>query len=61
MESSLHNFEESTYENGADRGYFEIEQGVQKVNGTSKSWLTIRIMPKGQAFIIDKLRKQQAS
>ena len=49
------------YQEYIDRGYFEIAQGVRQVNGQSKSWLTIRITPKGQAFIIDKLRKQQAS
>ncbi|MBT2634582.1 phage regulatory protein/antirepressor Ant [Bacillus sp. ISL-26] len=49
------------YQEYIDRGYFEIAQGVRQVNGSSKSWLTIRITPKGQAFIIDKLRKQQAS
>ena len=48
------------YQEYIDRGYFEIAQGVRQVNGSSKSWLTIRITPKGH-FIIDKLRKQQAS
>ncbi|WP_340639580.1 Rha family transcriptional regulator [Bacillus atrophaeus] len=49
------------YQEYIDRGYFEIAQGVREVNGSSKSWLTMRITPKGQAFIIDKLKKQQAS
>ncbi|MDQ4709370.1 phage regulatory protein/antirepressor Ant [Bacillus subtilis] len=48
------------YQEYIERGYFEIAQGVRDVNGTPKSWLTMRITPKGQAFIINKL-KQQAS
>ncbi|MCY8199833.1 phage regulatory protein/antirepressor Ant [Bacillus subtilis] len=48
------------YQEYVERGYFEIAQGVRDVNGTPKSWLTMRITPKGQAFIINKL-KQQAS
>ncbi|KAF1341669.1 Rha family transcriptional regulator [Bacillus subtilis] len=48
------------YQAYIERGYFEIAQGVRDVNGTQKSWLTMRITPKGQAFIINKL-KQQAS
>lgn len=49
------------YQEYIERGFFEIAQGVRQVNGTPKSWLTMRITPKGQAFIINKLRKQQAS
>ncbi|MEK4220000.1 phage regulatory protein/antirepressor Ant [Bacillus sp. FSL L8-0222] len=49
------------YQEYIERGYFEIAQGVRQVNGTPKSWLTMRITPKGQAFIINKLKKQQAS
>lgn len=49
------------YQEYIERGFFEIAQGVRQVNGTPKSWLTMRITPKGQAFIINKLKKQQAS
>ncbi|MED4844115.1 phage regulatory protein/antirepressor Ant [Bacillus atrophaeus] len=49
------------YQEYIERGYFEIAQGVRQINGTPKSWLTMRITPKGQAFIINKLKKQQVS
>ncbi|MCM3191333.1 phage regulatory protein/antirepressor Ant [Bacillus subtilis] len=49
------------YQEYIERGYFEIAQGVRDVKGTPKSWLTMRITPKGQAFIINKLKKQQVS
>ncbi|ASS70080.1 Rha family transcriptional regulator [Bacillus atrophaeus] len=49
------------YQEYIERGYFEIAQGVRQINGTPKSWLTMRITSKGQAFIINKLKKQQVS
>ncbi|MCY9112047.1 Rha family transcriptional regulator [Bacillus atrophaeus] len=49
------------YQEYIERGFFEIAQGVRQINGTPKSWLTMRITPKGQAFIINKLKKQQVS
>ncbi|KLV15503.1 Rha family transcriptional regulator [Bacillus altitudinis] len=49
------------YQEYVNRGYFEIAQGVREVNGSSKAWLTMKITPKGQAYIINRLKKQQAS
>lgn len=49
------------YQEYIERGFFEIAQGVRQISGTPKSWLTMRITPKGQAFIINKLKKQQVS
>ncbi len=43
-----------------EKGYFEIAQGVkQKPNGESFTWTTTYVTPKGQAYIIDRLKKEQ--
>ncbi|MDA2214050.1 phage antirepressor [Bacillus cereus] len=43
-----------------ERGYFEIAQGVkQKPNGEAFTWTTTYVTPKGQAYIIDRLKKEQ--
>ncbi|PGC72647.1 BRO family protein [Bacillus wiedmannii] len=43
-----------------DSGYFEVVQGVkEKPNGESFTWLTPYVTPKGQAYIIDRLKKEQ--
>ncbi|HDR7533025.1 TPA: phage antirepressor KilAC domain-containing protein [Bacillus anthracis] len=43
-----------------DSGYFEVVQGVkEKPNGENFTWLTPYVTPKGQAYIIDRLKKEQ--
>ncbi|MCR6795710.1 phage antirepressor [Bacillus paranthracis] len=43
-----------------EKGYFEIAQGVkQKSNGEAFTWTTTYVTPKGQAYIIDRLKKEQ--
>lgn len=43
-----------------DSGYFEVVQGVkEKPNGENFTWITPYITPKGQAYIIDRLKKEQ--
>ncbi len=43
-----------------EKGYFEIAQGVkQKPSGEPFTWTTTYVTPKGQAYIIDRLKKQQ--
>lgn len=43
-----------------EKGYFEIAQGVkQKPSGEPFTWATTYVTPKGQAYIIDRLKKEQ--
>lgn len=43
-----------------EKGYFEIAQGVkQKLSGEPFTWTTTYVTPKGQAYIIDRLKKEQ--
>ncbi|UTQ80126.1 antirepressor [Bacillus phage vB_BceS_LY4] len=43
-----------------EKGYFEIAQGVkQKPNGEPFTWTTTYVTPTGQAYIIDRLKKEQ--
>ncbi|MBH0323409.1 BRO family protein [Bacillus cereus] len=43
-----------------EKGYFEITQGVKKKpNGEAFTWTTTYVTPKGQAYIIDRLKKEQ--
>ncbi|MFB7121699.1 BRO family protein [Bacillus tropicus] len=43
-----------------EKGYFEIAQGVkQKPSGEAFTWTTTYVTPKGQAYIIDRLKKEQ--
>ncbi|MGX5627304.1 phage antirepressor KilAC domain-containing protein [Bacillus cereus] len=43
-----------------DSGYFEVVQGVkEKPNGENFTWLTPYVTPKGQAYIIDRLKREQ--
>ncbi|WP_336821262.1 phage antirepressor KilAC domain-containing protein [Bacillus thuringiensis] len=45
---------------GVEKEYFEIAQGVkQKPNGEAFTWTTTYVTPKGQAYIIDRLKKEQ--
>ncbi|MGG0207799.1 BRO family protein [Bacillus mycoides] len=44
---------------GVEKGYFEIAQGVkQKPSGEPFTWTTTYVTPKGQAYIIDRLKKE---
>ncbi|WP_144508198.1 BRO family protein [Bacillus thuringiensis] len=43
-----------------EKGYFEIAQGVkQKPSGEPFTWTTTYVTPKGQAYIINRLKKEQ--
>ncbi|EJQ01393.1 phage antirepressor Ant [Bacillus cereus] len=43
-----------------ERELFEVSQGVKKkTNGESFTWTTTYVTPKGQAYIIDRLKKEQ--
>ncbi|KXI78589.1 antirepressor [Bacillus cereus] len=43
-----------------ERELFEVSQGVKKKpNGESFTWTTTYVTPKGQAYIIDRLKKEQ--
>lgn len=47
-------------QSAVEKGYFEIAQGVkQKPNGEAFTWTTTYVTPKGQAYIIDRLKKEQ--
>lgn len=47
------------YQEYIDRGYFEISQGVKETSKGSFTWLTMRVTPKGQMYIINRLKKEQ--
>ncbi|PEW74046.1 phage antirepressor Ant [Bacillus thuringiensis] len=45
---------------GVEKEYFEIAQGVkQKPSGDPFTWTTTYVTPKGQAYIIDRLKKEK--
>ncbi|MDX5960981.1 phage antirepressor KilAC domain-containing protein [Bacillus cereus group sp. BfR-BA-00331] len=45
---------------GCERQLFEVAQGVkEKPNGELFTWTTTYVTPKGQAYIIDRLKKEQ--
>jgi anti-repressor protein len=46
------------YQEYIDRGYFEISQGVKENAGGTHAWLTMRVTPKGQVYIINRLKKE---
>lgn len=46
------------YQEYIDRGYFEISQGVKETEKGSFTWLTMRVTPKGQMYIINRLKKE---
>lgn len=48
------------YQEYIDRDYFEIVQGVKKRGEGSFTWTTIKVRPKGQAYIINRLKKELA-
>lgn len=46
-------------QSAVEKGYFEIAQGVkQKPSGEPFTWTTTYVTPKGQAYIIDRLKKE---
>lgn len=47
------------YQEYIDRGYFEISQGVKETSKGSFTWLTMRVTPKGQMYIINRLKQEQ--
>jgi anti-repressor protein len=47
------------YQEYLDRGYFEVSQGVKENEKGSFTWLTMRVTPKGQVYIINRLKKEQ--
>ncbi|HHT7174539.1 TPA: BRO family protein [Bacillus cereus] len=45
---------------GCERELFEVAQGVkEKPNGEPFTWTTTYVTPKGQVYIIDRLKKEQ--
>lgn len=46
------------YQEYVDRDYFEITQGVKETNKGAFTWVTMRVKPKGQAYIINRLKKE---
>jgi anti-repressor protein len=48
------------YQEYIDRGYFEISQGVKETSKGSLTWLTLRVTPKGQLYIMNRLKKEIA-
>ncbi|PHF89961.1 phage antirepressor [Bacillus wiedmannii] len=47
-------------QSAVEKGYFEIVQGVkQKPSGEPFTWTTTYVTQKGQAYIIDRLKKEQ--
>ncbi|PHE80134.1 phage antirepressor KilAC domain-containing protein [Bacillus wiedmannii] len=47
-------------QSAVEKEYFEIAQGVkQKPSGEPFTWTTTYVTPKGQAYIIDRLKKEQ--
>jgi phage antirepressor YoqD-like protein len=47
------------YQEYIDRGYFEVSQGVRETEKGNFTWLTMRVTPKGQMYIINRLKKEQ--
>ncbi len=48
------------YQEYIDRGYFEVTQGVKESDKGAFTWVTTRVKPKGQAYIINRLKKELA-
>lgn len=46
------------YQEYVDSDYFEITQGVKETNKGAFTWVTMRVKPKGQAYIINRLKKE---
>src|SRR5690625_3415191 len=48
------------YQEYVERDYFEVTQGVKETNKGAFTWVTMRVKPKGQAYIINRLKKELA-
>lgn len=48
------------YQEFVERDYFEITQGVKETKKGAFTWVTMRVKPKGQAYIINRLKKELA-
>lgn len=48
------------YQSFIDRGYFEVTQGCHENAGGTFLHTTTRVMPKGQIYIINRLKKERA-
>jgi len=48
------------YQEYVDRGYFEVAEGTHETNNGVKLHKTTRVLPKGQQYIIERLRKEIA-
>ena len=46
------------YQEYVDRGYFEVAESVKETQGVVRIFKTTRFMPKGQQYIMDRLRKE---
>lgn len=46
------------YQEYIERDYFEVSQGVKELKNKTITWSTMRVKPKGQAYIINRLRKE---
>ncbi|WP_042348287.1 antA/AntB antirepressor family protein [Bacillus massiliigorillae] len=49
------------YQEYLNRGYFEVSQGVKETSKGTLTWLTMRVTPKGQAYIMNRLKKEVAA
>ncbi|NBI28590.1 phage antirepressor KilAC domain-containing protein [Chengkuizengella marina] len=43
---------------GVNRGYFEVSQGVKEINGEKRLCRTTRVTPRGQVYIINRIKKE---
>lgn len=46
------------YQEYIDRDYFEVTQGVKETTKGAFTWTTTRVKPKGQVYIVNRLRKE---
>ncbi|WP_416730268.1 BRO family protein [Fictibacillus sp. JL2B1089] len=47
------------YQKYIDNEFFSVSQGVTTNSGGSHAYLTMRVTPKGQAYIVNRLKKEQ--
>ncbi len=48
------------YQEYVDRGYFEVSEGTHETNGNVKLHHVTRVTPKGQIYIVNRLKKECA-
>ena len=46
------------YQEYVDRGYFEVSESAKETSKGVRIFKTTRVMPKGQQYIMDRLRKE---